>query len=88
VTDDRDADQLWKLIEKIGLCVLGMHSGQDIRAQPVAANIDRDEHTMCFLIDAHSHENENVEHDLQVGLDVRPWRQEFLSRDRERRPLR
>ena len=88
MTDDRDADRLWKLIEKIGFCVLGMHSGRDIRARPLAAHIDRDEHATCFLIDAHSHENEDVEHNPQVGLAFRPRRQEYVSRNRERRPLR
>jgi len=86
VTDDRDADRLWKLIEKIGFCVLGVHSGRDIRARALAAHIDRDEHATCFLIDAHTYED--VEHNPQAGLAFRPRRQEYVSRNRERRLLR
>lgn len=86
MTDDRDADRLWKLIEKIGFCVLGVHSGQDIRVRLIAAHIDRDENAACFLIDAHSYED--VEYNPQLGLAFRPRRQEYVSRNRERRPLR
>ena len=65
-----------------------MHSGQDIRARPLAAPIDPDEHATRFLAEAHSHENEDVEHNPQVGVAFRPRRQENVPRNRERRPLR
>ena len=51
MTNDRDADRVWKLIEKIGFCMLSTLDGEDIRARPMAAHVDRDAHAIYFLTD-------------------------------------
>jgi general stress protein 26 len=68
MTDDHHADRVWKLIEKIGFCMLSTHDGEDIRARPMAAHVDRDEHAIYFLTDADSHKDEDVKGNPNVGL--------------------
>jgi general stress protein 26 len=68
MTDDHDADRVWKLIEKIGFCMLSTLDGEDIRARPMAADIDRDQHAIYFLTDAGSHKDEDVTCNPNVGL--------------------
>ena len=68
MTGGRDADRVWKLIEKIGFCMLSTHDGEDIRERPMAAHIDRDEHAIYFLTDADSHKDEDIKRDPNVGL--------------------
>ena len=68
MTGGRDADRVWKLIEKIGFCMLSTHDGEDIRARPMAAHIDRDEHAIYFLTDRDSHKDEDIERNPNVGL--------------------
>ena len=68
MTDDHHADRVWKLIEKIGFCMLSTHDGEDIRARPMAAHVDRDEHAIYFLTDADSHKDEDIDRNPNVGL--------------------
>ena len=59
--NDRDAERVWKLIKKIGFCMLSTHDGEDIRARPMAAHADRDGHAIYFLTDADSHKDEDIQ---------------------------
>ncbi|MBV9201190.1 MAG: pyridoxamine 5'-phosphate oxidase family protein [Alphaproteobacteria bacterium] len=68
MNDDRDADRVWKLMEKIGFCMLSTHDGEDIRARPMAAHVDRNEHAIYFLTDANSHKDEDIKRNPNVGL--------------------
>jgi general stress protein 26 len=68
MTDDHDADRVWNLIEKIGFCMLSTHDGEDIRARPMAAHVDRDQHAIYFLTDADSHKDEDIKRNPNVGL--------------------
>ena len=80
MTDDRDTDRVWKLMEKISFCMLSTHDGEDIRARPMAAHIDRDGHAIYFLTDADSHKDEDIESNPSVGLAFAdPGGQKYVS---------
>ncbi|HJU15044.1 MAG TPA: pyridoxamine 5'-phosphate oxidase family protein [Stellaceae bacterium] len=68
MTDDRDADRVWELMGKIGFCMLSTHDGEDIRARPMAAHVDRDQRAIYFLTDADSHKDEDIKRNPNVGL--------------------
>jgi general stress protein 26 len=63
-----DTDRVWKLIEKIGFCMLSTRDGDDIRARPMAAHPKRDENAIYFLTDAASHKEEEIRRSPNVGL--------------------
>ncbi|MEO3433576.1 pyridoxamine 5'-phosphate oxidase family protein [Inquilinus sp. CAU 1745] len=63
-----DIDRAWALMKKIGFCMLSTHDGEDIRARPMAAHVERDEHMIYFLTDAESHKDEEIERNPNVGL--------------------
>lgn len=63
-----DVDRVWTLMKKIGFCMLSTHDGEDIRARPMAAYVERDEHAIYFLTDAASHKDEEIERNPHVGL--------------------
>lgn len=63
-----DVDRVWALMKKIGFCMLSTHDGEDIRARPMAAYVERDEHAIYFLTDAASHKDEEIERNPHVGL--------------------
>jgi general stress protein 26 len=68
MTNDAEVDRVWKLMKKIGFCMLSTHDGEDIRARPMAAHIDRDEYAIYFLTDADSHKDEDIARNPNVGL--------------------
>ena len=65
---EHDIDRVWELIEKIGFAMLSTLDGKDIRARPMAAYADRDEHAIYFLTDADSHKDEDIARHPNVGL--------------------
>ena len=65
---DSDVEKVWKLMEKIGFCMLATHDGEDIRSRPMAAHVERRENAICFLTDAGSHKDEDIADDPNVGL--------------------
>lgn len=68
MSDDDKTDHVWKLMEKIGFCMLATKDGQQIRARPMAAHFERGEHAIYFLTDADSHKDEEIARDPHVGL--------------------
>tara|TARA_R110002020_G_scaffold176756_23_gene369323 strand:+ start:6939 stop:7421 length:483 start_codon:yes stop_codon:yes gene_type:complete len=65
-TDDQD--KVWDLASDIGFCMLTTQNGSDLRARPMAANAERDEHAFYFLTDAESHKDEEVARNPSVCL--------------------
>lgn len=65
---ESDIDRVWALMRKIGFCMLSTHDGEDIRARPMAAHLDREKNRIYFLTDAASHKDEEVTRRPQVGL--------------------
>jgi general stress protein 26 len=63
-----DIDRVWSLIEKIGFCMLSTLDGEDIRARPMAAYVDRDGRAVYFLTEAASHKDVEIARNPNVGL--------------------
>ncbi|TCL91216.1 general stress protein 26 [Rhizobium sp. PP-WC-2G-219] len=63
-----DTTKVWDLIDKIGFCMLATETGNDIRARPMAAYVERMENSVYFLTDADSHKDEEVEAHPNVCL--------------------
>ena len=63
-----DIERVWKLMQKIGFCMLASHDGQLIRGRPMAAHVERDENCVYFLTDADSHKDEEIARDPTVAL--------------------
>jgi general stress protein 26 len=66
--DNSDIDRVWKLIEKIGFCMLSTRDGEDIRSRPMAAHPQREENAIYFLTDADSHKEDEIKANPNVGL--------------------
>ena len=63
-----DTDRVWELMEKISICMLTTHDGEQIRSRPMAAFVRRDEDAVYFLGDAHRHKDEQIAENPNVGL--------------------
>ena len=66
--EDNDLDRVWKLMDKIGFCMLATREGEDIRSRPMAAHSVREENTVYFLTDADSHKDNEIEAEPNVAL--------------------
>lgn len=63
-----DIERVWKLMQKIGFCMLATHDGKLIRGRPMAAHGVREEDCVYFLTDANSHKDEEIKRDPTVAL--------------------
>lgn len=68
MAENKDVDRVWKLMEKIGFCMLATRDGEDIRTRPMAAQTARDENAVYFLTDAASHKDDEIRRDSNVAL--------------------
>ncbi|WP_027057764.1 pyridoxamine 5'-phosphate oxidase family protein [Mesorhizobium loti] len=66
--EEKDLDRVWKLMDKIGFCMLATREGEDIRSRPMAAHSVREENTIYFLTDADSHKDDEIEAEPNVAL--------------------
>lgn len=66
--DDDELGKVWKLIEKIGFCMLTTQSGSDLRARPMAAHAEEIENAIYFLTDVASHKDDEIAHHPNVCL--------------------
>lgn len=55
-----DAAKVWDLAEKIGFCMLTTRDGNDLRARPMSAYVERLENAFYFLTDVESHKDEEI----------------------------
>lgn len=75
-----DTDRVWELMEKIRFCMFSTHDGEDIRSRPMAAHVEREQNAIYFLTDASGHKDDEVAHDLHVGLSFAdPDDQKYVS---------
>lgn len=65
---DDDAAKVWKLMDKIGFCMLSSRDGEDIRSRPMAAYVQEEEGEVYFLTDAESAKDEEIEAAPNVNL--------------------
>jgi general stress protein 26 len=61
MAQDSDIEHVWRLVDKIGFCMLATHAGRDIRARPMSAYAEPSENTIYFLTDAQSHKDDEIE---------------------------
>jgi general stress protein 26 len=64
----RDIDHVWELMKKIGFAMLITRDGDRLRARPMSAYLERDEHAIYFLADARHHKDEEIARDPSVNL--------------------
>jgi general stress protein 26 len=75
-----DANKVWDLIERIPICMLVTHDGDDVRCRPMVSFARRDDHAVYFLTDARRHNDEEVARDPRACLVfVDPAGQTFVS---------
>ncbi|MEJ8571129.1 pyridoxamine 5'-phosphate oxidase family protein [Microbaculum marinum] len=80
MSDHETVDRVWKLMEKIGFCMLASRDGDDIRSRPMAAHVARDEHAVYFLTDVHGHKDEEIRQSPHVCLAFAdPDDQDYVS---------
>jgi general stress protein 26 len=72
--DDKDAidkdaiDKVWRLMDKVKFCMLSTLEGEDVRARPMSAHVDRDANAIYFLTDVDSHKDADIARNASVGL--------------------
>jgi general stress protein 26 len=78
--DPADVDRVWKLIEKIDICMFATHDGETIRARPMSSIPRQAENAVYFLTDVKGHKDEEVENDQSVSLlYAKPGDGKFLA---------
>lgn len=63
-----DADRVWRLMDKIGFCMLVTRDGQRLRSRPMAAHPRREDGCIHFLTDADSGKEHEIEQNPYVNL--------------------
>lgn len=66
--DPDDVARVWKLMDKIHVCMLVSRDGEKIRARPMGHIARRDEHAIYLLTSVDSHKDEEIEADDHVCL--------------------
>jgi general stress protein 26 len=68
MASEADVDHVWKLMKKIGFCMLSTRDGEDIRARPMSAYADRDANTVYFLTDVNGFKDDEIQRSPNVCL--------------------
>jgi general stress protein 26 len=63
-----DETRTYDLMEKIVFCMLTTRSGDELRARPMAAHVERVENAIYFLTDVDSHKDDEIESSPNVCL--------------------
>jgi general stress protein 26 len=80
VPDADDVARVWKLMEKIDVCMLVSRDGEKMRGRPMSSHPQRDVNAVYFLTDARGHKDEEVSADEHVCLVFQePDRGKYLS---------
>lgn len=67
-TEAQDIERVWKLMEKIRICMLASLDGEKIRARPMGAYPRQNEGVVHFLTDVRGHKEEEIARDENVCL--------------------
>ncbi len=62
------SDHVWKLIEKLDICMLATHDGGRIRARPMSSHPERDDNAIWFLTDVDAHKDEEIRRDPTAAV--------------------
>lgn len=80
MSDPKDIDRAWKLMEKIGVCMLASKDGDKIRSRPMGAKPSKGQNAIYFLTDVRGEKDEQVERDNHVCLSfAEPSEGKFLT---------
>jgi general stress protein 26 len=87
-TERYDIDRVWKLIDKIKICMLATRAGETIRARPMSAIARTSENAIYFLTDAEGHKDDQIDQNGAVCLVfAKPDSGKFLSVNGQARVL-
>ena len=79
-TERYDIDRVWKLIDKIKICMLATRAGETIRARPMSAIARTSANAIYFLTDAEGHKDDQIDQNGAVCLVfAKPDSGKFLS---------
>jgi general stress protein 26 len=80
MSDPNDIDRVWKLIDKIGICMFTSKDGEKIRSRPMGAKPRQEAHVIYFLTDERGNKDEQVARDDHVCLSfAQPGDGKFLT---------
>lgn len=80
MSDPADIDRVWKLIDKIGVCMFASKDGEKIRSRPMGAKPNQSANAIYFLTDERGHKDEQVAQDEHVCLSfAQPGDGKFLT---------
>jgi general stress protein 26 len=68
MTNAADADRVWSMAEKIGVCMLTSKSGGGLKARPMHAMPDRNAGEIVFFTDARAHTDDEIAAEPEVCL--------------------
>lgn len=76
----QNIDHTWDLMEKIGFAMLVTRDGEQMRARPMSAFIERDHNAIYFLTDARRHKDDEIAAHPEVNLAFAdPSHQKYVS---------
>jgi len=77
---EENQDRVWELAKDIGFCMLTTQSGNDLKARPMSAHAEQDEHAFYMLTDVASHKEEEIARHPGVCLGfANPKGQKYVS---------
>jgi general stress protein 26 len=68
VTARESTDQIWDIVEDIGVCMLTTRSARGLRARPLEARPDRAAGLIWFVTDVRGRKDDEIETHANVGL--------------------
>jgi general stress protein 26 len=78
--DEYSVSRVWKLIDKIKICMLATHDGERIRARPMSAVGREPENAVYFLTDVKGQKDNEIDRDREVTLIfAKPDSGKFMS---------
>lgn len=80
MSDSSDIDRVWKLIDKIGICMFASKEDDRIRSRPMGAKPNQSANAIYFLTDERGHKDKQVAQDNHVCLSfAQPGDGKFLT---------
>jgi general stress protein 26 len=76
----QDIDRTWDLMTKIGFAMLVTRDGEQMRARPMSAFVERDHNAIYFLTDTRRHKDDEIAAHPEVNLAFAdPGDQKYVS---------
>ncbi|MFL6797259.1 MAG: pyridoxamine 5'-phosphate oxidase family protein [Xanthobacteraceae bacterium] len=68
MSDDRNMNRVWEIIDKVGVCMLVTSSASALRARPLEARPERESGLIWFITDLRSGKEQEIEAEHDVCL--------------------